>query len=208
MVSKRRNDDRDYRRRVPRRTPKFRILVVCEGEVTEPEYLRSFQHHVRNRRVHVELPDEPGVPLTVVSTAIRLAHEAAEDAHREEDDNLRFDSVWAVVDVDAHPNLPQAKELAQRSGISLAISNPCFELWALLHFEDHRAHIERHTLASRVREHCPGYAKKLPFDKIILGYSDAVARARDLRKEAELHGTPGRNPTTDVVDLTELIRTQ
>ncbi|MBL9023090.1 MAG: RloB domain-containing protein, partial [Myxococcales bacterium] len=104
MVSKRRNDDRDYRRRPPKRDPKFRILVVCEGELTEPEYLKAFRHAVRNQRVHVELADEHGVPLTVVETAVRVAQEAADRAEQEADDNLRFDSVWAVFDVDEHPS--------------------------------------------------------------------------------------------------------
>ena len=89
--------------------------------------------------VHVEVPDEPGVPLTVVKTAIRISEEAAADAKGQRDENLRYDSVWAVFDVDAHPNLQQAIELADRHGIQIGLSNPCFELWALINFVEYRS---------------------------------------------------------------------
>ncbi len=208
MVSKRRNDERDYRRKAARRDPKFRILVVCEGKVTEPEYLEAFRLEVRNQRVHIEVAGGHGAPVRVVETAVHVAQEAADAANRAADDNLRFDSVWAVFDVDEHPNIDKARELARAKDVQLAISNPCFELWALLHFEDHRAHIERSALASRLRRHCAGYDKFLPFAKLQPSYDVAVARAQSLRKEAEEHGRAGRNPTTDVFELTELIRTK
>lgn len=208
MASKRRKEVRDYRRKPPSREPRFRILVVCEGAVTERGYLKAFQHKVKSRRVHVELPDEPGVPLTVVKTAIRRSQEADLDAQRAKDDNLRFDAVWGVVDVDQHPDLAQAIELARSSGIALAISNPCFELWALLHFEEQHAHIERHVAASRLRRHCKDYEKALPCDDLLPNYATAVERAKQLSEEALHHEEPGRNPTTDVYLLTELIRTK
>lgn len=107
-----------------------------------------------------------------------------------------------------HPNIDKARELARANKVQLAISNPCFELWALLHFEDQRAHIERTKLASVIRSHCAGYEKLLPFVKLQPSYEVAVKRARSLRKEAQEHGAPGRNPTTDVFELTELIRTK
>lgn len=208
MVSKRRDDVRDYRRKKPVRNPRFRILIVCEGQVTERKYFKAFQHDVKNPRVHVELPDQTGVPLTVVKTAARLASEANEDAERQRDENLRFDSVWAVFDVDAHPHLAEARALAANSNVHLAVSNPCFELWALLHLDDQRAHIERGVLASRLRTHLPDYDKHLPYDILKDGYLEAVRRAESLWAEAEHHCDPGRNPSTEVFRLTELIRTK
>jgi hypothetical protein len=208
MVSKRRNDNRDYRRKAARRQPRFRILIVCEGEVTERSYFKLFQHHVKNPRVHIELPDEPGVPLTVVRTAVRRREESEVDADREGDDNLRFDSVWAVFDVDDHPNLDQALALARTSRIEVAMSNPCFELWALLHFEEQTAHIERRLLVPQLRKHCPDYEKKLPFEKLVPNHEDAVQRARALWDGAARDQDPGRNPTTGVFHLTEIIRSR
>jgi hypothetical protein len=175
--------------------------------VTEPQYLRDFQHNTRNPRVHVELAPPSGVPLTVVTEAIRLRNEADLEAQRLRDDNARYDDVWAVFDVDDHPNLADAKLLALNEKIELAVSNPCFELWALLHFQDQRAHVQRVPLRAALQGHLPGYKKRLDFRRMHVGYNSAVTRAQELDREAQLHVAPGRNPTTQIYRLTELIRT-
>jgi hypothetical protein len=206
VPSRRRNDDRSIGRRGPTREPKRRILIVCEGEVTEPGYFRAFQHAVRNRRVHVEIARQHGVPMTIVEIAVRLHAESKDEARRQRDDNLLWDEVWGVFDVDEHPNLEQACRLAVGSGILLAVSNPCFELWALLHFQDQRAHIERHRVRAELQQVMPGYDKDLDFERMHQGYDAAVRRAVDLVREAGHHGELMRNPTTGVVRLTESIR--
>ncbi len=206
MVSRRRDDNRSIGRRGPTLPPRRRILVVCEGRETEPGYLRAFQREARNARVHLEIADETGVPRTVVEQAIRLRREADDDARRQRDENLRYDEVWSVFDVDDHPHLDQAKKLADRESIAVAVSNPCFELWALLHFEDQRAHIDRKKLRAKLQRHQPGYDKSLDFRRMHPGYDEAVRRAQALEMEAEHHGAPGRNPTTGVFRLTESIR--
>lgn len=204
----RRHDDRSIQRKRPSRQPKIRILVVCEGKKTEPLYLRQLQHHVRNPRVHVEPVGPAGVPRTVVETAIDLRRQAEDEARRQRDENLLWDQVWAVFDIDDHPNVAEAKQLAMANGIRLAVSNPCFELWALLHFTDQQAHIERDKLRPMLRQHLPGYDKELVFVKLHPGYDEAVRRAGELDGAAERAGRPGRNPTTGVHLLTEIIRTR
>ena len=204
----RRDDDRSIQRRKPWRQPKVRILVVCEGKKTEPLYLRQLQHHVRNPRVHVEPVGPAGVPLTVVQTAIEQRRKAEDDAQRQRDENLLWDQVWAVFDIDDHPNVAEARQLARAHDIQLAVSNPCFELWALLHFVDQRAHIERGPLRSLLQDHLPGYDKELVFARLHPGYDEAVRRARELDHAAERAEQPGCNPTTGVHLLTEIIRTR
>lgn len=111
------------------------------------------------------------------------------------------------IDVDDHPNLAAAKQLALSNDIQLAISNPCFELWGLLHFADQRGHIERHKLRVELQKHLPGYDKELAFARLDPGYDEAVRRARDLEAAASRDDRVGGNPTTGVHVLTELIRT-
>lgn len=206
MVSQRRRDERSIRRRGPTREPKRRILIVCEGEETERGYFKAFQHEVRNPRVHVAVARETGAPATVVQIAMRLKREAEDEARAQRDENLRWDEVWGVFDVDEHPNLEATQNLARENGISVAISNPCFELWALLHFQDQSAHIERGKAQAGLRRHLPAYEKALNFAKLHPGYSEAMRRAQALDREAAQYGLPGRNPTTGVYRLTESIR--
>lgn len=206
MPSQRRRDDRPIQRRGPQRSPKLRLLIVCEGRETERGYFKAFKQAVRNPLVHIDIAKETGVPLTVVQIAIDLRAEAEAEAKRNRDENLKYDEVWGVFDVDDHPNLERARSLAREGAIHLAVSNPCFELWALLHFRDQRAHVERHKLRAMVQEHLPGYEKSLDFSRVHSGYTEACARAEALAREAERSGTPGRNPSTGVHHLTESIR--
>jgi hypothetical protein len=72
------------------------------------------------------------------------------------------EEVWCVFDIDEHPLIPEAKDQARANGIEMAISNPCFELWALLHFQDQRAHIEQGKVQQSRRQRMPGYEKRVP----------------------------------------------
>ena len=104
-------------RRPPRREQKHRILIVCEGRETEPTYFIDFRNDVRNPRVHVEPVAGAGVPMKVVNRAIELRDEAMKRAGAEKDETHLWDEVWAVVDVDEHPNVSAAKQLATSKGI-------------------------------------------------------------------------------------------
>lgn len=206
VVSKRRLDDRPIGRRRPLRAPLRRILIVCEGRETERRYFEAFQHEVRNPRVHVEIARQTGVPKTVVKDAISLREQASEEARRQRDENLLWDEVWGVFDVDDHPGLNDALELARQHCVQVAVSNPCFELWALLHFQEQHAHIDRHKLRAALQKHLHGYDKVLDFNKMHGGYVEAVERARNLAARSKRDGEPMRNPNTGVGNLTESIR--
>lgn len=205
MAVRGRRPSSSLRRRPPTKDPKKRILIVCEGRVTEREYFRDLKRAVRNPLVEVQIARETGVPLTVVQIAVQQKQLADSDARRERDDNLRFDEVWGVFDVDEHPQLNEAQKLAADNGVRLAVSNPCFELWALLHFQDQTAHIERDRLRTVLQQHLPGYDKLLDFGKVHPSHADAVRRALSLDMQAERQREAGRNPTTGVYRLTQVI---
>jgi hypothetical protein len=183
------------------------ILVVTEGKVTEKEYIEGFAKSVRNNRVEVKVYEGAGVPKTVVETAKERKRTAEQRAEREGDDNLRYDEVWAVFDVDEHPSIPDAKQMARDNGIDLAVSNPCIELWLWLHFAEQPGIQHRHDLQQMMKKHIAGYKKHVDFDDYRDRYDDAVRRSCRLDEQAvEVH-EEGRNPTTGVWRLTESIRT-
>jgi hypothetical protein len=195
------------KRRMPFREPLPRILVVCEGEVTEHGY---FEHLGRlyRRFVRVEVDSKGGSnPKKIVERAVGLKKESDRQATAAEDENLRHNFVWCVFDVDDHHRIPDALQQARDNGIDLAISNPCFELWILLHFQDHRKDIRRKDLQSLVRKHLPGYLKDVPCDRLTPLYEHATTRASNLES---WHAKQGRNehpnPSTGVYKLTEQIR--
>ena len=125
---KKRDRNRSQARRSAFKESKPVILVVTEGAVTEPEYLRGLARASRNPRVRIVVIEGAGVPRTIVETAVERKDAAEIRAKREGDQNLIYDEVWCVFDVDQHPRIPEAMQMARDNGIELAISNPCIEL--------------------------------------------------------------------------------
>jgi hypothetical protein len=202
----RRHRERRPARRAPHRDPKPLVLVVCEGAVTEPEYLQGFRTACSNPRVSIEVYPGKGVPKTIVEVAKEHKKRAELRAQRERDENLRYDSVWCVFDFDDHPAIPDATQMARDNAIDLAVSNPCIELWLLLHFQDQPGMQHRDKVDALLKRHVPDYDKHIDFAAYERGYCDAVKRARRLDADAERDNEPGRNPTTGVWRLTESIR--
>ena len=125
------------------RDPRRVIRVLTEGEITEPNYLIKWAR--LNRSVRLEITDSGMTPETLVRRAKQyiLRNRRLKRSERE------FDELWCVFDVDQHPNLSHAINDAQQSGIEVAVSNPCFELWLVLHREEQTAYIERHDVQRR-----------------------------------------------------------
>jgi hypothetical protein len=85
----RRDRNRRPARRRPAIEPRERILVLCEGKNTEPQYIDGFRRWCRNPLVEVEIArDVHGVPLTLVQKAKQQWQAARAQAKRERDDFL------------------------------------------------------------------------------------------------------------------------
>lgn len=204
-MTSRRNRDRPPARRPPSRPPRRRLLVVCEGTRTEPEYIRGFERHVRNAAVVIEIPREQGDPRRVVEIAKSKKAQADADARKNKDDFLRFDEVWCVFDRDEWSRFSDACAMARDNGFELAVSNPCVELWLLLHLRDSPGPQDRHHVQDMLGELLPGYDKGVDFSKMVGGIAAATDRARRLDADAETAGEPHRNPTTGFYRLTDSI---
>jgi hypothetical protein len=205
MVSRRNREHRPARS-IASREPRKRFLVVCEGKVTEPAYLHGLRRHFKGAIVELDIPSDHGVPLTLVQIAQRRKDEARGLARRTGDEFHAYDQVWCVFDIDEHPNVNDAKQLAGSQGIDLAISNPCFELWLVLHFRENPGMCHRHDAQAMTKTFIANYGKHVDFAQLVVGYDDAVTRAQRLDREATEQDEAGRNPTTGVYRLTQAIR--
>jgi len=183
--------------------------VVCEGRLTEPSYFRSLSHLARNPLVQVVIAGKHGVPLTLVWHAVEQLDESTRRARNERDAHLAFDEVWAVFDVDEHPHIPEAVQLAEARGVHLAVSSPSFELWVLLHFRDQTRAESRQKIRQILKGHLPRYDKALDASALEAnnGPGEARRRAQALAEEADQEGRPRRNPSTGVYALVQRVRT-
>lgn len=203
--AKQRNQ-RGLSRRRPSAEQRRRILVFCEGKETESGYLRALRKELRSPLVEIVIEGYGEDPKALVERAVARKREAEREARRKGDPESFLDQVWCVFDVDDHTRLVEVRQQARANGIELAVSNPCFELWALLHFQEQTAFLNREKVRSFLKRHLADYRKALPFDRLWPGYEEAVRRAEHLDRRCEERGCPGDNPSTGVYRLTELIR--
>ena len=150
-------------RRSGQRSPSSRLLIVCGASGTEPDYVRGLNGHLRNRAVRVDVLEKGRAPAQVVEYGIKRAAVAETTA-------IGYDQLWCVLDVDEYTDHDKAVRLAKSCRViptHVVISNPCFELWLLLHFKDVRralASSRRWAVAPAVpastlrpREHASAY---------------------------------------------------
>ncbi|GAB3913830.1 RloB family protein [Kibdelosporangium lantanae] len=195
---------RSLTRRNPCREPRARFLLICEGEVTEPEYFAYVKEALRDHLLVIEISKTHGNPLQLVREAVARSRSAASKARKDRDDHLRYDQIWCVTDVDSHPQLSEAKMLAEKNGVHLAISNPCFELWPLLHIVDRRCQMTSREMQAELRQHMPGYEKSLDCAKLRGHYATARERAMSILKQHERDDNlVDSNPSTNVWQLVD-----
>ncbi|MDQ6992770.1 MAG: RloB family protein [Mariprofundus sp.] len=120
-------------RRKSLRDPYAKVLIVCEGEKSEPNYFNGFKDHYGLNSANVEVCGECNSdPLSIVRFAIDLYR-------KERNAGDSFDRVYCVFDKDTHANyqsaLDQINRAVPKETIFAITSVPCFEYWLLLHFQ-------------------------------------------------------------------------
>lgn len=193
--------NRSATRRVPGRRDPLRVIrVLTEGAVTEPAYLVQWAR--RSHYIHVDFAESGMAPLSLVQRAREHQRTNRRRGSKQRGD---FDEIWCIFDVDQHPNLKQAVTEARRSGIYVALSNPCFELWLILHQQDQTAALHRHQAQRLAANLGITDSKRLQpgaIDILLTGYPDAKRRAEALRvRHVGNDSGPDANPSSNVWEL-------
>ncbi|MDP1679763.1 MAG: RloB family protein [Candidatus Nitrotoga sp.] len=128
-------------------------VIAVEGAKTESIYFRMFRDPslpTFNKRVQVvPLIDDVSHKSNPVDVLRRL------DDYRSDNDVTEADQFWLVCDLDHwanHGNLQTALTLCGQKNYSMAVSNPCFELWLLLHFDVDLVGINALTIGKQKKE--------------------------------------------------------
>jgi len=167
---KHRQITRTLQRRAAIRQPYERLLIICEGEKTEPQYLREIQQAYRLATAHLlVLHSQFGTePQKVLDYALHVFAKGDPTRGLEQ---KAFDRIVVVFDRDEHHTYHAA--LAQTTALNEKLKNdagervhldavasvPCFELWLLLHFEHVHAPLHRHEALGRLKAYLPAYEK-------------------------------------------------
>lgn len=138
---------RNFNRKSKSKEKKKRILILTEGEKTEPLYLKKFCEYFGLNSIQFSSSDS-GVCVEgkrVGSAPISIACFAKKETLRKEGTGKSktpyWDIIYCVFDRDTHPTFEKAVDeihTLQKNNpkriIKAIVSDICFELWFLLHF--------------------------------------------------------------------------
>ena len=107
------------------------VIIATEGQKTEKKYFEDLKQINKNTKIHIEVlkrtDPSKSAPKYVLNQLIDFKAKYKLQKH---------DSLWMVIDFDRwRISIPEvAKECARRK-FKLAVSNPAFEIWLLLHYK-------------------------------------------------------------------------
>jgi len=191
-----------------------RVIIACEGTVTEVNYFQNIFH---------ELIQNRGISKTSLVIA-KHSHTDPKGVLNDLTDALKKDSdfehKWIVIDRDkmrvnggghSTENFNGAISSAEAQNINVAYSNPSFELWYLLHYEYRHTPIDRDEVIKELKKYIPDYEKKsqmvykeiLPMQKIAIVYAKRLIQYHSL--DDKILSPESDNPSTTVYELVELL---
>lgn len=195
----------------PQRESYAKVLIVCEGEKTEPYYFYELKDHYKLNSANVEICGECGSdPLSIYRYAKRRYREEKEGGDP-------FDHVFCVFDKDTHANYQSALDAIARANPKNAFqainSVPCFEYWLLLHYfyttkpyNSQHGNSACHQVLTELRSYMPDYAKgsSHTFSALIGQLELAKHNAARSLRTATKHDID--NPTTRVHELVDFLQ--
>ena len=194
-----------------------RILIVSEGEKTEPLYFANLIEYYRLNTTDIKVTGaRNSCPQIVVDHAIELYEKSKES-------NNEYDKVFCVIDKDSHAHYSNAlsKIKSYPNNILVAINTvPCFELWLLLHYEYTNKAFSKTVKKSicevliddDLKRYLPKYEKNisnLNQEELNYIFNDeniqiAISNVDKLEKYCKYHQT--NNPSTKIHDLVKILQ--
>lgn len=146
---------RKFQRPLGQRRYRKLFVIAVEGAKTEPQYFATLNNQQSVIRVNCLKGKHDSSPPQVLR---RMQDHLKKEALK------KSDEAWLVVDKDQWTN----GQLAQLNGWSqvadnygFALSNPKFEYWLLLHFEDGTGIASSQDCSDRLKRHLPDYDKRI-----------------------------------------------
>ena len=159
----------------------------------------------------IKIFKDVGPPMTIALEAHKYGKKMGllKNSRRHKNSFEENDRVWAIFDRDDHEKFDDAVTLCESNGVGVARSNPCFELWLILHEADFdrpdgRDKVKR-ELARLRPEYNPNRRKIPDCEEMLNRLEDAERRGGKQLQRREEEGMPFGAPSTTVGDLTREI---
>ncbi len=193
------------RRNINSRKSKKVILVAFEGKnKTENNYFSNYR--LRDKDYIIKLvPGNETDPINLVNKTIIKVKELGLNLEENDRAYCIFDT-----DLDERKNVQiiKARKLAKKYHIIMITSNPCIELWFLLHFEYTTAWLSNNDVINKLKKYYPKYEKNINiFPEIKDKVSEAIKNAKQLESfqldNNKIIGMVDANPSTEMYKIVE-----
>lgn len=186
------------------------VYLICEGSETEIRYFKKF----RSRECRIDIVPIP----SQYKSADKLVQKARATIGTSPYYPDEGDIIWCVFDCDDNTNqmLTKAKQSAMKEGYKLAYSNPSFEVWFLLHFNNQIAPVENCEAAisllkqkgrlEQFEKNKNVYDQLKPLQAIAI--ERATCRVSALENEHTEIISRQSNPVTTVAELVEYLNSK
>lgn len=194
----------DEQRKANIKTIRQSIILACEGTKTECLYFQALFETLK-------------ISHNIASGSLVIAKHKHTDPNGVLQDLLNYSGYqefmhkWIVIDRDIErtnggghtvENFNTALLRAESHKVEVAYSNPCFEIWYLLHLEYRNTAIDRDELVSKLESEY-GYQKNVLFKQGSVDFS--IANAERLLASYPYHNPEKDNPSTTVHKLFKVL---
>jgi RloB-like protein len=154
---------RRFQRPLGQQSYKKLFIIAVEGNKTEFQYfnhLKTLENVRPIIRIKCLKSNHKSSPAQVLKKMLE---------YLKQESLKKSDEAWIVVDKDNWTN-EQLKKLydwaLSSQNYGFALSNPKFEYWLILHFEDGSGITTSHQLSTRLAKYFPNYNKGIDFRKM------------------------------------------
>ena len=190
----------NFRRKDPFRDPKRLIVILCEGRETEWNYFQAIRSKKRrcNAKIEIIPGDKFGAnPKNMLEHALKI---------KKKDEP---DDIWLVLDHDNRSKINEIIQEMKNAGFNVALSNPCFELWFLLHYSNSSSNLTSEQAKNELKKkYINDYDKSMSGIYSILKphQRSAMFAAEQLRKyHLDNNNDEMSNPSTNVDKLVSFL---
>ena len=188
------------RGKVRKQRAKF-VVIGAEGKnKTERNYFHDFFKTNKEYKVKFSSSGDTD-PERIVNDTIKYIEKEEINLN---DGDVAFCFVDTDTDITKQPQIDKALKLASDNGIELLLSNPCFEVWFIQHFNySTRSFANNAAVIAELQKHIPSYEKNTSAYSLLVGKTeDAINNAEKLEKYHDGLGNKekhiSRNPSSEV----------
>ncbi len=174
----------NLRRPTSTRDERWTMLILTNGERAERDYLNGLKLQYGRALSFANVIFDNKAPAALVAKAAAMRREDF------------YNEAWTVCDVDEF-EVSKAVVDGQREAIEIVWSNPCFEVWLIIHLREGCPPLQNGRDAeSKLKQLLPSW------DKSKLNFADFQPHVRVATERASRLGSaPDDNPSTSVGKL-------